>query len=58
MSLSLWSNPLVSWSLANCYDSWIVGFPLYLHPCLDMVLLEIPFTSYMETCGQQPLYVL
>ena len=27
-------------------------------PCVDMVLLEFPFTSYFENCSQQPLYVL
>ena len=63
--MSLWSNPLVSWSITNCYDSWIVSWFLHLSDIFGtvfpitchMVLLEYPFTSCIEKCGQQPLYV-
>ena len=48
------------------YVSGIVSLSLCLssclYPCLDrdrdMVILEFPFTSYIEKCSQQPLYVL
>ena len=48
------------------YVSGIVRLSLYLSsslcPCLDMdmdmVILEFPFTSYIEKWSQQPLYVL
>ena len=66
MSLSLRSNPLVSWSITNCYDFWIVSWSRLLSGyfrlvCLfkiHMVLLENPFTSCIEKCSQKPLYVL
>ena len=57
-ALSLRMNNLVSKLFDLCYDSGIVSLSLHLSPCLDMVLLEFPFTSYIEKCGQQPLYVL
>ena len=64
--MSLRSNPLVSWSITNCYDCWIVSWSMLLSgyyrlACLfiiHMVLLENPFTSCIEKCSQKPLYVL
>ena len=49
---------LVSRLFGLCCVSEIASLSLHLSPCLDMVLLEFPFTSCTEKCGQQPLYVL
>ena len=57
-TLSLRMQNLVSRQFGLCYDPRIVRLSLHLNPCLGMVLLEFPFTSHIEKCGQQPLYVL
>ena len=55
---SLRINNLVLKLFGLCYVSGIVSLSLYLSPCLDMVLLEFPFTSYIEKCGQESREIL
>ena len=54
-ALSLRVNDLDSKLFGVCYDSGIVSLSLCLSPSLDMVLLEFPFTSCIEKCGQVSL---
>ena len=43
--MSLRSDPLVSWSITNCYDTWIASLSLHLSPCINFfgLVLEMSF---------------